>query len=109
MTEQEEIREGVAERLYKMCAKWTGVWYPPWNEAREEIRNDWRNTATEYLQYLASEGGVLKVERELPGTLIDELEYGWATCTDFRWGVSAAQKDMLKAGYEAVEPLIGEE
>jgi len=38
-------------------------------------------------------------DQSSPETLIDEMDYGTATCFDFRWGVSACQKDMTRANF----------
>ena len=56
--------------------------------------------AYQVAEQLVKEGFIL-VDRDakLPETLIDELEYGDATCFDFRWGVSARTKDMLEEGW----------
>ena len=46
----------------------------------------------------------LDPNQALPETLIDELEYGEATCSDFRWGVKAAQDDIWKDNFRRVKP-----
>ena len=96
MTKQEEIREGVEKLVSK------AYWY-------EGKKNVVVSITKEIISYLADNNCVLKVDRELPETLIDELEYGDATCADFRWGVSACQKDMLDNNWRCVESLIKEE
>ncbi len=56
--------------------------------------------AYQVAEQLVKEGFTL-IDRDakLPETLIDELEYGDATCFNFRWGVSARTKDMLNASW----------
>lgn len=59
--------------------------------------------ADKLLEYLVSQGVVLKVDRELPGRIFkDNQKYN----DDYAEGYLGAQGDMLKADYVAVEPLI---
>ena len=83
-TKQEEIREGV-----KRLVEW----------AVETSKPD--RAIKDIIQYLHSQGVVLKVERKLP-------KNDW-TNEDMKRAWDIAQKFMLKAGYVAVEPLFEEE
>ena len=85
MTKQEEIREGLRAKLFELGVTNKGF------------------VIRQILEYLHSQGVVLKVDRELP----------FPMCTvrmnDPRYQDGAmihAQKLMLEAGYVAVEPLI---
>ena len=94
--------EKVREQIAKTVGEWT--WKDNFDGiyVTESDRTRCRKVAN---QILAIPG--LRVEADdqsLPETLIDELEYGESTCTDFRWGVAAAQKDMLTAGFVKCEP-----
>lgn len=107
MNKQEEIREGIARRLLMI-----GTGNPDFKMA--EI----------ILEYLHSQGVVLKVERELPENPARSLENPYEPIFSSRdknfgkaveWeskhcsegvGYKNAQEDMLKAGYVAVESLI---
>ncbi len=82
MSKQEEIREGLIEL------------------ARLAILNQDppSRLAKEIIEYLHSEGCVLKVERELP-SYRNAVNKSY---NDYMLG----REDMLKAGYVAVEPLI---
>ena len=81
MTKQQEIQEGLEELM------------------RSAVGSSWAGLETDnILNYLHSKGVVIKVDRELPlspmpPTPGDALIY-------------RTQKDMLKAGYVAVEELI---
>ena len=84
MTKQEEIYKGVSE-----IVEWA-----------VEVGKD-RRAIKDIFEYLHSQGVVIKVDRELPiwelGSISNEVEYAI---------YKAAQQDMLKAGYVAVEPLV---
>ena len=99
MSKQEEIREGVAIKLYG----WLHSSGSPDRHSKkvpEVVRTGYRKRADELLEDLASEGVVLKVDRELPiNTCGDDYDC-YESCH------LIAQEDMLKAGYVAVEPLI---
>ena len=85
MTKQEEIREGIAIILESAGA------------SREWTLN--------ILEYLHSQGVVIKVERELPSISwnSDDPLYDIAFCK----GMSENLGNMLKSGYgTAVEPLV---
>ena len=88
MTKQDEIREKI-EEIFRNDTQ-----YPSWDKATDAVLN-----------YLHSQGVVIKVEKELPtidwmdGRAIDRDSPG------FR-GYQVAQQQMLNAGYVAVEPLI---
>lgn len=90
MTKREKIREGIARRLPTPAPDWV--------------------LADILIEYLHSQGVVIKVESELPkqdiyvspafgATVEQESKMG---------GYDEAQQNMLKAGYVAVEPLIGD-
>lgn len=89
MTKQQEIREGIARAI-------GGIIF---DTGRVMDYCDCHLYADMLLSYLHSQGVVLKVERELPvmptlPTFGDHL-------------IRRTQLDMLKAGYVAVEPLVG--
>ena len=101
MTKQEEIGEGMATSL----AEYFGDPTINYDGLRAHI-----------IQYLHSQGVVIKVEKELPKCEITEgqvesyrgtIEYGLSWCG--RSAYLAAQNEMLKAGYVAVEPLVKDE
>lgn len=84
MTKQEEIREGMI------------------------LITKSRPMAYQLLQYLHSEGMVIKVEGELPEQPSDELLKGMAEENLLRSIWYMGTQDILKAGYVAVESLIKE-
>ena len=86
MTKQEEIKKG----LYQLARETkTSCIY---GDIIEDILN-----------YLHSQGCVLKVDRELPNIATCE---DYALCREFCHTIE--QLNMLKAGYVAIEPLIKE-
>jgi hypothetical protein len=62
------------------------------------------NITARILSACADSGMVLlDPDQSLPEIpFIDELEYGDATCHDFRWGARAAQKELLTSGFKRV-------
>ncbi len=66
MTKQEERREGMAERIYKEAPGWAGYEYVPFKDAPEIVRDQYLRKADERLNYLHSQGKVIKVDGELP-------------------------------------------
>jgi hypothetical protein len=84
MNKQEEVREGVEGIL--------GVLY--------NFHLDGDAYASQILDYLHSQGVVVKVDGELyPNRYMTR---------DTRYAYEDAQRDMLEVGYVAVEPLIEE-
>ena len=97
MTKQQEIREGIVS-----IAK---QWFSNNGFAYQTMPND-RSFEGDLLAYLHSQGVVIKAEKELPENnficnLVTGEKYQDA-------GYRNAQRDMLKAGYVVVEPLIKE-
>ena len=99
-TKQQKISDGVEKFVSE------AYWY----EGKKNIVVD---ITKKILVYLASEGAVLRVHRELP----DKWSMQWDGDLGFsdRWfddsGETAyelAQGDMIAAGYVTVEPLIKE-
>ncbi|KKM68514.1 hypothetical protein LCGC14_1460180 [marine sediment metagenome] len=96
MTKQDEIREGV--EVIVGCFAFN----KPWCSLTEAQQECARECSREIIKREASQGVVIKVERKLPD------------CDNHVYGIlneqgRVAQKQMLKAGYVAVEPLIEEE
>ena len=87
MTKQEEIREGVYKQI------------------RSDVVGHSRTSylAEGIINYLHSQGVVIKVDRELPDNEV------WHKVEREFEAYCAGRNDMLKAGYVAVEPLIKEE
>ena len=86
MSELDEMREELFKLLYPYA----------------DVKSGYGYALIEQILSLATDTcriAVVRKKGELPETLIDELEYGNNTCHNFRWGVFAAQKDMLSAGY----------
>jgi len=96
-TRQEEIREGINERIGNaLIAIGCGEGSCPHAEMKAlEAQEDCLNSIWTYLH---SAGCVLKVDRELPITKVD--------CQGDIKVVNQAQQDMLKAGFVATIPLI---
>ncbi len=88
MTTREEIREEIERILDELL-------FSP-GESDDGYTYNLTGCITNLLNYLHSQGVVIKVDRELP------------IITDIGWGVSAKKEQvkMLEAGYVAVEPLI---
>ncbi len=83
MTKQEEIREGIRNRLCDRCERGSGCC---------DLRDKGCGDEEEFISYLASQGVVIKVEQQLADIGIVYYNENVAK--------------MLKAGYEAVESLI---
>ena len=108
MTKQEEIREGIAEFLWKRGAKHTRFWpFSALEKVEKEspylkgTRQAYLKKVDQLLSYLHSQGVVIKVERELPqcpSNRDDTVRLIW----------EEAQQAMLNAGFTATEPLIEE-
>ena len=94
-SKQEEIREGL-ERI-----------------GREHVGGSWFTVyADEILTYLHSQNVAIKVEGELPEAPkeVNDLVEGWRPMKLEELSCfKGAIKWMLKAGYTAWEPLIGDE
>ena len=101
MTKQEKIREGIKDML-------SGWGIGNWDIDHSAI--------DDLLNYLHSQGAVLKVDRKLPinpikithylGLSMEEADTRQLEQDCF---VQVIQDQMFKAGYVTVEPLIGEE
>jgi len=88
----EEIREGIAERIIA-----NSLW--KLKDLSPENREHYLGKADDVMSYLHSQGVVIKVDRELPDPWempLDSAEagYGWLV------------EEMGKAGYAAVGPLV---
>ena len=100
-TNQDEIREGVAEEIWRFCQRNDCIHESlNWAEVTGGYRGLILSITDIVREYEDSKGVVLKVERELP---LIQVEYQG----DIKVA-SKAQQDMLKAGYSATEPLIKE-
>lgn len=112
MGKQEEIRAGLAERIYRMAPGWqAGYEYIPFQDAPPIVREQYLRKADEWCAYLHSMGVVIKVGeiRELqraaansPAYVADRIGVSWERSAPI-FG------DFMKAGYVSVEPLIKEE
>ncbi len=91
MTKQEEIREGIDRIIqhWNPCASTSTDWTP---------LHGGLTVGQDLVNYLHSQGVVIKVDRELPEPVGVEILVGAI--------IHATQQDMLKAGYVAVEPLV---
>ncbi len=113
---KEEIREGIAERIHLEWCDWSlsiseketlsperlERWKQHWvefAELPEDVKEQDRVWADELIKYLHSQGVVRKVERELPSRFL-------IITRSPQNAYEQAQRDMLKSGYVAVEPLI---
>lgn len=94
MIKQEEIREGIAIQSYG-------------THVGEVDNRKHYELADKVIQFLHSQGVVLKVEGELPEMKDIILGATWEEQRNVSY--SQSQQDMLKAGYEATEPLIEED
>lgn len=93
MTKQEEIREGLRASILENTQ---------FNSHRGVVLKV--TGLSNILSYLHSQGVVVKVERELPTQKWDEfMEHDWVDLTPTE---IAIMKGMIRAGYEATEPLI---
>jgi len=94
MTKREEIGEGIRSHLKRFYKRSFG-------KEPEEFAIDYLEHCAKNLEmFLASEGVVIKVDRELRVII--------GTDDDYFIGMRAERDNMLKAGYVAVEPLIEE-
>ncbi len=91
MTKQEEIREGIFRIILDNC----------WTSESEEASIF--GAALRIVDYLHSQGVMLKRESELPDNVCENDDG-----RDLTTGYKLAQEDMLEAGYVAVKPLIEE-
>ncbi|KKN29273.1 hypothetical protein LCGC14_0845790 [marine sediment metagenome] len=89
-TTKEEIRESVVEIMASCLSD-----------------NDVRPRVDELLQYLHSQGVVIKVDKKLPENRWPSSNYvSHPHFEPSHDAVSEAQQDMLKAGFTKTEPLI---
>lgn len=112
MNKQDKIREGIAAFLcnYSGGSSW---WYLSINHMVYK-QQEYLEEADEILGYLHSEGVVIKVDRELPqNPYVDSYQGNDPEAQSVNdaaeWSYEEAQKDMKKAGFEAVGPLIKEQ
>ena len=96
MTKQEEIKRRVKYILTANATRICHLYMEP-NDALMVACDE---IASKILEDEASQGVVIKVDRELP----EFYECGDEHCQDYCHG--ADQGNMLKAGYVAFEPLI---
>jgi len=99
MNKQEEIREGIKANIL-VAIKWA---------VSEGMTDPYLDLHVDkVLKLLHSQGVVIKVDRELPDyeDLHDCYDGKLTSPEQFKHDI---QMDMLKAGYVAVEPLIGGE
>ena len=111
MTKQAKIREGLAKRLQiqeKALLQELDNSSPfarLWEDLAETFKEYYRALADEVLSALASEGAVLKVERELPErTALIYVDSGQPLRAEDAYKL--AQRDWLRAGGGFFEPLI---
>jgi len=107
MTKQEKIREGLAECHYYYGGGWDGI--KRWEDVALDDRGVNYDFADIALEKQASQGVVIKVERELPENPftanIMETNGKIYNPDAHKW-FGLALKEV--AGYAAVESLIGE-
>ena len=99
MTKQEAIREGIVEPICDACLPYICAHWDLTPKERLLICKPLRGWVDRILKAEADLGVVIKSDRELP-------KRDCYAC--YPSAVDLAQKDMLKAGYVAVEPLIEE-
>ncbi len=107
-TKQEEIREGLAKRRYYDGMIGIGSGIPQWEDRTEAEREHFRAKIDDDFNYLHSQGVVIKVDRELPKLKSLTGDASLKEKLAFLQGVEALREEVIKAGYEAVEPLIEE-
>ena len=98
MTKQEEIREEVPNFINKHIKRSQDCGRRGISLRGSGLYLDAEPFMEEVLTYLHSQGVVIKVDRKLPAT-------HWEN-EDMIRGWNIAEKEMLNAGYVAVEPLI---
>lgn len=105
MAKQEEIREGVLKltTLRGDVEAIIGSWFLD----HKEISKLAPLATKAIFKHLHSQDVVLKVERELPVCFGDFRTVKNRRESDYATGFHDCKDAMLKAGYEAVEPLIG--
>ena len=107
MTKQDIIRKGIANRCFENCDGAT-------QEQCDELKKQYDGVdacrycgADQVLKYLHSQGGVIKVDRELPIGIIEkdliDLEL---QKTSRQWVLLNLDYQIKTAGLVAVEPLI---
>ena len=99
MTKQEEIQEGLAVKL----ASFEGRKYWQMPDVDKEY---WLTQSSASLQYLHSQGVVIKVDRQLPRLKSITSEATVEEKSAFLLGLKYAQEGIIEAGYVAVESLI---
>ena len=99
-TKQQEIREGLARIRPSF----------PWDELDEDDKEFHREWADEVLKYLASQGVVLKVEKDYPGCPYETSPEKSLEENDMEsskeLGYLVGQDYLVRAGWSATEPLI---
>ena len=103
MTKREKIRERFAVEFYL----WS-VPQKPWTEAEEYKKGICLSIADELLEYLHSQGVAIKVERELPRDICQDVIDTIGATREDAGSYKRSQQDMLKAGCGFFEPLIEE-
>ena len=99
MTKQEEIRVGT-DVAFKHFAEL--IRSKPKKLDAELVTN----MRKEYLDYLHSQGVVIKVEREFPKLVSLTGEASLPEKAAYLLGTKDAKEQYIKAGFEAVEPLL---
>lgn len=100
MTKQEEIRRELYIRSLKYFKDFQDALYNGGESCPTQCLVD------ELLEYLHSKGVVIKVERELPPSMANEVD--WSGKVNWQAGYDHAEARYRLAGYEAVEPLVKE-
>ena len=100
MTKQEEIRKGIAKRLY--AEHYSISKEDTFETTYKRYQVECLDMADVALSYLHSQGGVMKVDKGLPENVVQEFS------PEYDNGYHRGEMDMLKAGYVATEPLIKE-
>lgn len=124
MTKQEEIRKGIAiifHNIERRRLKFTEPNSPfniEWGQLSWAFKEKYKEMADEVRIFEDSQGVVIKVDRELPRNpyfdthsheyLMKLSDEDYSIELGKKYKYLNAQRDMLKADYVAVEPLIEE-
>lgn len=105
MTKQEKIREGIAERIFEWYQKQFNLHPWKWSEVKYGgLRGLILGLTDTVLEYEASQGAVLKVERELPHNPYPNSLH--LSADNKYMAYHRSQRDMIKDNFSAFEPLI---
>lgn len=102
MTRQKEIKEGIAKQFFLEERTNRDYDYrrPCWEELGISAKLPYIERAEKWCAYLYSQGVVISVDRELP-------QNPFARESGDNNGFIVGRDFMLRAGFEAVESLIG--